>query len=258
MVMDSLLRICRNLGRAGCALCGPLFGVMAQGLPPGATNADMQAIRGFAIDRTEVSVGQFKRFADATGFVTAAEKAGGGSTFEGGWEQRKGWTWRAPFGKLASPSEPAVHVTYPEAAAYCQWSGKRLPKDAEWGLAAYTELRTSPPAGFVNGRTYAYPTGDSPQGANCTDCGNAKTVAHAVTSRGRGHAEAGTTLQGVNGLYDMGGNAWEWVDSGPGSDKRTRGGSWWYGSASMLDAHMQSKNADTAVFYIGFRCAKDL
>ena len=258
MSIDSLLRLCKPLGRAGCALCVPLFGVVAQTLPPGGAGADMQAIRGFSIDRTEVTVGQFKRFADATGFVSVAEKAGGGSTFEGGWEQRKGWTWRAPFGQLANPGEPAVHVTYPEAAAYCQWSGKRLPKDAEWGLAAYTELRSSPPAGFAAGRTYAYPTGDSPQGANCTDCGHVKTVAHAVTSRGRGHAEAGTTRQGVNGLYDMGGNAWEWVDSGPGSDKRTRGGSWWYGSASMLDAHVQSKNANTAVVYIGFRCAKDL
>jgi formylglycine-generating enzyme required for sulfatase activity len=190
--------------------------------------------------------------------VTAAEKAGGGSTYEGGWQQRKGWTWRAPFGKPASATEPAVHVTYAEAAAYCQWAGKRLPNDAEWGLAAYTELRSSPPAGLTAGRTYAYPTGNSPQGANCTDCGNVKTVANAVTSRGRGHAEVGTTQQGVNGLYDMGGNAWEWVDSGPANDKRTRGGSWWYGAASMQDAHVQSKSADTAVIYIGFRCAKSL
>ncbi len=51
---------------------------------------DMQPIRGFAIDRTEVSIAQFARYAQATGTVTAAEKAGGGSTFEGGWVQRKG------------------------------------------------------------------------------------------------------------------------------------------------------------------------
>lgn len=223
-----------------------------------AASGDMQIIKGFSIDRTEVSVGEFRKFADATGMVTAAEKAGGGSTFEAGWEQRRGWTWRAPFGKLAGASEPAAHVTYAEAAAYCQWAGKRLPKDAEWGLAAYTELRASPVTGFAVGRTYAYPTGDSPQGANCTDCGNVKTVANAVTSRGRGHAEVGTTKQGVNGLYDMGGNAWEWVDSGPANEKRTRGGSWWYGAASMQDAHVQSKSADTAVIYIGFRCARSL
>ena len=223
----------------------------------------MQPIGGFEIDRTEVSIGQFQQFADATKTVTAAERAGGGSTYEAGWEQRRGWNWRAPFGKPGAANEPAVHVTYAEAQAFCKWAGKRLPTDAEWGQAAYTERRSNPPAGFEAGRTYAYPTGDSPQGANCLgDCGNVLTAPNAITSRGRGHALVGTTKAGVNGLYDMGANAWEWVDSGssigPGSDKRTRGGSWWYGASAMQDSHNQSKAADTAVVYIGFRCARDM
>jgi formylglycine-generating enzyme required for sulfatase activity len=219
--------------------------------------ADMQPVGAFQIDRTEVSVGQFKAFVDATQTVTAAERAGGGSTYEAGWEQRKGWTWRAPFGTPATPREPAVHVTYDEAAAFCKWSGKRLPTDAEWGEAAYTERRPGSPAGFTTGQSYPYPTGDDPRGANCLgDCGSVKTVPTAVTTRGRGHAETGTTRAGVNGLFDMGGNAWEWVDSGSSADKRTRGGSWWYGAASMRDTHRQSKPKDTAVVYIGFRCAK--
>jgi formylglycine-generating enzyme len=223
------------------------------------TPVAMQAIDRFEIDRTEVSIGQFQQFVDATKTVTAAERAGGGSTFEAGWEQRRGWTWRAPFGKPGAANEPAVHVNYAEAQAFCKWAGKRLPTDAQWGQAAYTERRANPPAGFVTGRTYPYPTGDSPQGANCLgDCGNVPTVANAVTSRGRGHALVGTTRAGVNGLYDMGANAWEWVDSGPGSEKRTRGGSWWYSASSMQDSHNQSKPVDTAVVYIGFRCARDL
>ncbi len=218
----------------------------------------MQPISAFSIDRTEVLVGEFRKFVDATGTVTAAERSGGGSTFEAGWERRPGWTWRAPFGKPASSAEPAVHVTYDEAAAFCKWAGKRLPLDAEWSEAAYTERRTNPPTGFVTGKSYLYPTGDEPRGANCLgDCGEVKTVAGAVTSRGRGHAETGTTRAGVNGLFDMGGNAWEWVDSGSGNDKRTRGGSWWYGAENMRDAHRQSKPKDTAVVYIGFRCAQD-
>jgi formylglycine-generating enzyme len=224
---------------------------------------EMVVIRGFAIDRTEVSIGQFERFAKATGFVSSAEKAGGGSTFEGGWQQRKGWTWRAPFGQAAAPNEPAVHITFPEAQAYCQWAGKRLPTDTEWGLAAYTELRSQPPSGFINGRSYPYPTGESPQGANCLgDCGKVNTVKNAQTSRGQGHSEVGTTKPGINGLFDMGGNAWEWVSSdaasGPGNEKRTRGGSWWYGAQQMRSDHVQTKPADTAVVYIGFRCAKTL
>jgi formylglycine-generating enzyme len=223
-----------------------------------AQSAGMQRIGRFEIDITEVTVGDFQRFAQATQTVTAAERTGG-NTYEAGWEQRKGWNWRTPFGQAASSSEPALHVNYHEAAAYCGWAGKRLPTDAEWGEAAYTERRMQPTDGFITGRTYRYPTGDSPQGANCLgDCGSVKTVPHAVTSRGKGHSEAATTKRGINGLYDMGGNAWEWVNSGAGNDKRTRGGSWWYGAASMVDTHHQSKLADMSAVYIGFRCAKDL
>lgn len=237
---------------------------------PGASAQDdgMQPVGRFAIDRTEVTIGQFRRFIDATGTVTAAERAGGGSTYEGGWQQRRGWTWRAPYGRPGGEREPAVHVTHAEATAYCRWAGKRLPTDAEWGEAAHVERRANPPAPFVPGRRYPYPTGDSPQGANCLgDCGPVRTVADAwptqaagsgfPASRGRGHAEAGSTRAGVNGLSEMGGNVWEWVDSGPGPEQRTRGGSWWYGAGPMRDDHQQSKPADTAVVYIGFRCARD-
>jgi formylglycine-generating enzyme len=223
----------------------------------------MQPIRGFAIDSTEVSIAQLARFAQATNFVSAAEKAGGGSTYEGGWVQRKGWTWRTPFGLPASDKEPAVHITFTEAKAYCQWAGKHLPTDAEWMEAAYTERRASPPAGFTTGQTYPYPTGNSAQGANCLgDCGNASTPAAysapAITNRGRGHALVGSTRAGVNGLFDMGGNAWEWTDSGTDAARPTRGGSWWYGAAQMHRDHLQNKPADTAVVYIGFRCARSL
>lgn len=238
---------------------GLFFAIVSSAASSLAAQTDMQRISSFSMDRTEVSVGEFRKFIEATGTVTAAERAGGGSTFENGWEQRRGWTWRAPFGTPATLAEPAVHVTYDEAAAFCKWADKRLPRDAEWGEAAYTERRASPPAGFVSGKTYTYPSGDEPLGANCLgDCGVVKTVGNAVTSRGRGHAPTGSTRPGVNGLMDMGGNAWEWVDSGGGEDKRTRGGSWWYGAASMRDDHRQSKPRGTAVVYIGFRCAKDL
>jgi formylglycine-generating enzyme len=221
--------------------------------------SDMQAMGRFAIDRTEVTIGQFQKYVEATKTLTAAERVGGGSTFEAGWEQRKGWTWRSPYGKAGGPNEPAVHINFNEAQAFCQWAGKRLPTDLEWGEAAYTERRSNPTNGFVTGGTYVYPTGESPQGANCLgDCAPVKTVSHAVTTRGSGHAEVGTTKPGVNGLYDMGANVWEWVDSGPERDKRTRGGSWWYGASSMRDSHVQSKPLDTSVIYIGFRCARTL
>ncbi|MEY3286098.1 MAG: hypothetical protein RL500_828 [Pseudomonadota bacterium] len=225
---------------------------------PGGPPAEMQAIGRFEIDRTEVTIGAFRSFVQATGTRTKAEREGGSLIYEAGWEKRSGWAWHSPFGTPGAPEEPAVHITHGEAQAYCRWAGKRLPTEAEWREAAYTERRAQPPAPFVNGRSYPYPTGDTPEGANCLgDCGRtAKPVSHAVTSRGRGHAPVGTTVAGVNGLFDMGANAWEWVDGGPGAEQPTLGGSWWYGAGPMHRDHRATKAADLSVVYIGFRCAR--
>jgi formylglycine-generating enzyme len=220
---------------------------------------EMQPIGNFAIDRTEVTIGQFEKFIAATGFVTQAEKVGGGLVYQSGWQRKPGWTWRAPFGTPASESEPVVHINFDEANAYCEWAGKRLPTDAEWVEAAFTERRATPPAPFEYGKTYEFPNGSMPDGANCLeDCGPSPAIDYsAVLDRGRGPARAGTTQRGVNGLYDMGANVWEWVDHGAGDAKRTRGGSWWYGRAQMRQGYLASKPREMAVVYIGFRCAKD-
>jgi len=230
-------------------------------VPPAAVAADdLQAIGRFAVDRTEVTIGAFARFVEATGTKTRAEREGGGHVYAAGWEQKPGWNWRAPYGAPGGPDEPAVHVTFKEAQTYCRWAGKRLPTDAEWVEAAYTERRAAPPPPFVRGKTYPYPTGDSPVGANCRgDCGGAHAGrAGALLARGEGHVPVRTTRAGVNGLFDMGANVWEWVDAGRGNERRTRGGSWWYGAAQMRADTIADKPADFTAVYIGFRCAKDL
>jgi sulfatase modifying factor 1 len=207
-------------------------------------------------DQTEVTIGAFENFVRATGTVTQAERDGGGLVYAGGWEQKAGWTWLTPYGQAAHPDEPAVHVTFDEAAQYCKWAGKRLPTEEEWIIAAYNEQRPKPPQPFTRGQTYQYPTGDTPEGANCLgDCGDAPAINYSSKlSRGTGHARAGTTSAGVNGLYDMGGTVWEWVDIPDKLSKGTRGGSWWYGARQMKADYKATKPRDIAVVYIGFRC----
>jgi formylglycine-generating enzyme required for sulfatase activity len=225
-----------------------------------ASERDMVRVGSFLIDASEVTVGQFGRFVTATSLETKAEKDGGGSQYRAGWEKMPGWTWAAPYGVPARADEPAVHVTWHEAKAYCAWAGLRLPTDVEWVAAAYTERRTAPPAPFVTGKTYPYPTGEAPHAANQLATPLKYAGYPSPTSslgQGRGHLAVRTTPAGVNGLFDMGANVWEWVDQDVGGQKRTRGGSWWYGPPQMKADALYEKPADFPAVYIGFRCARD-
>lgn len=202
------------------------------------------ALGDFAIDATEVTIGQFAKYAAARQVITAAEREGGGFEYSAGWERRPGWAYKTPYGKPAREDEPAVHLSWHEAKAYCEAAGGNLPTRAQWQKAAYTEQRPNPPAPFINGRTYVYPTGDTPEGANTVGGGDGWPR----------HAPAGQTRQGVNGLYDMGANVWEWLLDAQGDDRLTAGGSWWYDPSKMTVDGMQYKPGKFYAVYVGFRC----
>jgi formylglycine-generating enzyme len=219
-----------------CTLCLLSTAAMANG-------PDRVTMGSFAIDRDEVSIARFRAFATARGAPTQAEREGGGYEFAAGWTRRPGWTWSRPFGEPASDDEPAVHVSWGEAREFCAHAGGRLPTFAEWRQAAYTETREQPTDGFERGRTYVYPVGDKPDGMN--------------NSRRR-HAAVATTRRGVNGLYDMGANVWEWVADRRGDDALTAGGSWWYGPENTRAEAAQWKTASFFAVYVGFRCAYDV
>jgi formylglycine-generating enzyme required for sulfatase activity len=201
----------------------------------------------FSIDRTEVTIARFAEHVRGTGVVTRAEREGGGFEYVGGWQRRPGWTWRTPEGRPPeTPDLPAVHLTHAEAEAFCRWAGGRLPTANEWIEAAFTERRPDPPPPWQSGRTYPWPTGETPDGAN--------TSGDDPWPRA---APAGRTRPGVNGLFDMGANVWEWASDAQGGERRTMGGSWWYGARQMSADVVAWKPADFHAVYIGFRCVYD-
>jgi formylglycine-generating enzyme required for sulfatase activity len=207
-------------------------------------------------DQTEMTIADVNTFAQATGFVSQAEKNGGGLSYEAGFVKKPGWTWKTPYGVPAKSTEPAVHLNQAEAASVCRFYGKRLPTESEWTSAAFLEQRDTPPTGFTKGQRYPFPGGATPEVSHClSGCGDYKGVAPAgALNRGTGNVPVGATKPGVNGLFDMGGNVWEWTATERNGGFITRGASWWYGPERQKESDVESKSADIGVVYIGFRC----
>lgn len=118
-----------------------------------------------------------------------------------------------------------------------------MPSFDQWRRAAFLETRERPTDDLQRGRLYTYAVGDDPAGINTSD-----------RDAWPRHAPAGSTRRGVNGLYDMGANVWEWLRDREADRALTAGGSWWYGPSKTRVDGVQYKPAHFTAVYIGFRC----
>jgi serine/threonine-protein kinase len=173
----------------------------------------------FLMGSTEVSIGQFKRFVEATKYVTEAEQYGFGNSSgktidDKVKESDKGKNWKSS-GYAVTDESPVSQITWNDACAFCAWlseheqrrpwyrtdgkggwqiadyaDGYRLPTEAEWEYACRA------------GTTTQFSFGDD---KSLFD----QYGWYSKNSSGKAHSVAMKRPNGF-GLFDMHGNAHEW------------------------------------------------
>jgi formylglycine-generating enzyme required for sulfatase activity len=161
-----------------------------------------------------VTVGQFRRFADDTGYRTEAESTGRGSlAFDGvqAFNMNKDRNWRSP-GFAQTDEHPVTCVTWNDAVKFCEWLSRRdgqtcrLPTEAEWEYSCRGGRPPSQPFGIGDGRSLSsnqanfngnYPYGGAGKGPYL-----------------KRTCPVGSYTANDWGLYDMHGNVWEWCGDG--------------------------------------------
>ena len=191
----------------------------------------------FYLDAHPVTVGEFRKFVEATGYQTEAEGYGDAGVFNvdklqqlvqdagyqvatmeklsyqgmydlqsRGWELVPGAYWEYPLGPdypKALDDHPVTQVSWNDAVAYAKWAGKRLPTEAEWEYAARSGTNAT--------QQYSWGNELAPDGvfkANVWE-GNFP-IANNQADEYYYTSPVGAFGITDCGLSDMGGNVWEW------------------------------------------------
>jgi formylglycine-generating enzyme required for sulfatase activity len=209
--------------------------------------------RNFALGRYPVTVGEWRRFAMATG-----------------WRPHGEVNWAAP-GFHQAEDHPVVGVTWDDAQLYVRWLSEktgqryRLPSEAEWEYACRAGTKTA----FSFGDTID--TSLANYDGSYSYAGSPKGVFR------RGTTPVASFAPNRWGLFDMHGNVWEWVqdvvhdnyegapvdgsaweEGGDQGRRILRGGSWLYNPRYLRSALRNGYSAVLSNDIVGFRVAREL
>lgn len=245
------------------------------------------------VELTEFEIGvhavtndDFAAFVEATRHVTTAEEFGTSFVFAGllpddfpptrgvaaapWWREVEGADWAHPEGPQSTVADrgrhPVVHVSWFDAWAYCEWSGTRLPTEAEWERAARGGLEHLP-----------FPWGDElePGGEHRMNVFQGSFPRHDSGLDGWvGTCPVGSFPPNGFGLHEVTGNVWEWCNdwfepsyyrttsrrdpTGPanGTSRVMRGGSYLCHASYCRRYRVDARSAntpDSSTGNIGFR-----
>lgn len=278
-------------------------------------------VDGIWLDEHSVTNAEFRKFVEATGYKTTAERPvdwdemkkqlppgtpkpsaemlqPGSLVFSppaqpvdlrnmnAWWQWVRGANWRHPEGPSSNidgrDDHPVVQVSWDDAEAYAKWAKKRLPTEAEWEHAAQ---------GGLNGKRFAWGDEFQPGGKFMANTWTGEFPRHNTKEDGFDRtAPVRSFPPNGYGLYDMGGNVWNWVSdwyrpdahvqmaaepschnpAGPTAsfspnnpyqkERVTKGGSFLCHvdyCESYRPAARRGTPPDTGMSHIGFRCAKN-
>ena len=229
----------------------------------------------FAIGRYEVTREEFDAFVTSTGY--RAEGNCWTVDAAGEWDHDAQASWRAP-GFVNGARHPAVCVSWADAQAYVEWlrartgGDYRLPSESEWEYAAR--------GGTTTERYWGDAARDQCRYANGADGTMMEELRGRGVACGDGAvytAPVGAFESNAFGLFDMLGNAWEWVEDcwhgnyagapvsgrawtygGNCRSRMLRGGSWSGNARYLRSADRNSYRTNVRMSNGGFRVARSL
>jgi formylglycine-generating enzyme required for sulfatase activity len=216
--------------------------------------------RGFWMGQTSVTVAAWKKFRSASGKPVLPGKDN--------------------FGRLLNETSgddslPAVALTWDEAREFCEWSGGRLPTEAEWEYAARAGASAARYGSLDQIAWFGDNSGNSPLDTTALWASDRQHYAQRLYANGNGPHPVSRKKANAWRLYDTLGNVWNWVadwyDAGyyqqgaaldpPGPTSGTlralRGGSWFFNPRSLRVSDRFKYAPHLRVFEFGCRCARD-